>query len=113
MLEVPWRASGSGFYHGLILYASAFVHVKRDNAHGIAAQLRKAEDALRPYEPAYLGIDVRRIRRDAAALRRLVEADAPSSPPSGKPWRDRIDFPRIHLDPDRLLGSEPELDDGD
>lgn len=111
MLESPWRRDGSDFYHGLILYASAFVHVKRDNAHGIAAQLRKAEAALRPYEPAYLGVDVQQILERAAALRRCVEASDASGEDVERPWRDRVTFPRIQLDRKRLLGSEPELCD--
>ena len=55
VLEGPWRETGSDFYHGLILYASAFVHVQRGNPHGIGAQLVKAERFLQEFRPAYLG----------------------------------------------------------
>jgi len=74
VLEGPWREHGSAFYQGLILYASAFVHAKRDNAHGIRAQLRKARQALAPYEPAYLGVDTAAVRRHARQVIRTVEA---------------------------------------
>ena len=41
-LEDAWRANRSDFYQGLILYASAWGHRERRNAHGVRAQLRKA-----------------------------------------------------------------------
>ncbi len=31
VLEGSWRETDSDFYHGLILYTSAFVHVRRGN----------------------------------------------------------------------------------
>ena len=40
-LEEAWRRSGSDFYQGLILHASAWVHWERRNAHGVWAQLNK------------------------------------------------------------------------
>jgi predicted metal-dependent hydrolase len=58
VLEPAWRENRSEFYHGLILLASALVHAKRGNAHGLAAQARKAEERLTPYRPRYLGFDV-------------------------------------------------------
>jgi uncharacterized protein len=106
VLEGPWRDRGSGFYHGLILYASAFVHVQRDNPHGIVSQLRKAERALKPYEPSYLGVDVEKIRRESRRLREAVEEAA--AEPSGSASLGRP-FPRIALAPDRVRGDEPEL----
>ena len=39
-LEEAWRRGGSDFYQGLILYASAWVHWERRNAHGVRAQLK-------------------------------------------------------------------------
>lgn len=75
VLEGPWREGGSRFYHGLILWASAWVHVQRDNTHGIAAQLRKAERALGPFAPHYLGVNVEALLTDARALRARAERE--------------------------------------
>lgn len=108
VLEGPWRESGSRFYHGLILWASAFVHVQRDNTHGIAAQLRKAEDALGPFAPHYLGVDVDRLLADARALRARAE-NAPDPAPGRTPWNMRVRFPELDLDPSLIRGDEPEL----
>lgn len=106
VLEDPWREEGSAFYHGLILFASAFVHVERDNAHGIRAQLGKAERALEPYAPHYLGVDVadllERCRRGRRAVVR-AEADPPAA------WAEEIRPPRLSLDPSLRRGDEPEL----
>lgn len=78
VLEGPWRENGSEFYHGLILYASAMVHVTRHNAHGVHAQLAKTERALEPYRPEHRGVDVEAIFRDAAA--RMERWDRPIPP---------------------------------
>lgn len=106
-LEDAWRESGSDFYHGLILYASAFVHAKRGNRHGILAQLGKAAEEIAPYPPAYLGLDVAAIRAHAARCRRLVTAC--EAPPEGSSWAELVPFPELELDPRRLRGDESEL----
>lgn len=72
VLEGPWRVWRSEFYHGLILYASAFVHAQRRNPRGVQAQLRKAERALSPYRPHYLGLDVESLLAHAARVRELA-----------------------------------------
>jgi L-amino acid N-acyltransferase YncA len=97
VLEGPWREGGSDFYHGLILYASAFVHVQRGNPHGIAAQLGKAGAALAPFAPGYLGVDVSEILDRIGIAGDEVEREAP------------VAFPSIRLDPSRVRGDEPEL----
>ena len=96
-LEDAWRETGSDFYQGLIIYASAFVHAERGNPHGVRAQLEKAEGYLTPYRPAHLGIDVDALFRHAARCRRALREAAP--------------VPRIRLEPDPALvdGTEPEL----
>lgn len=106
-LEESWRETGSEFYHGLILYASAFVHARRGTRHGILAQLEKAERALAGYPDAYLGLDVAAIRVHAARCRRLVEAR--DEPPVEGGWEEAVPFPRLDADPDRIRGDEPEL----
>lgn len=103
-LEDEWRATGSELYHGLILYASAFVHVVRGNAHGIVAQLDKTERALRGYPGTYLGLDLDGLRRHVAECRRAVEQE-----PEATDWEGRIGFPRLELRAGLVRGDEPEL----
>lgn len=107
VLEGPWREGGSAFYHGLILFASAFVHVGRENAHGIRAQLGKAERALAPYDPHHLGVDVAAVLACCRSARVTV-AEAGSRPP--ETWRRVIPPPELDLDPALLRGDEPELE---
>lgn len=122
-LEDAWRESGSGFYHGLILYASAFVHARRENAHGIRAQLEKAERALQPFAPDYLGLDVEAILEHARRCREIVRrgeaaggaeaagsaADAPDGRQTDHRWRESIPFPELRPQRSRIRGDEPEL----
>lgn len=105
VLEDAWRRTRSGFYHGLILYASAFVHVQRSNARGVVAQLRKMEKALRPYEPSYLGVDIEGILTAAVELRKMVEAAEEAS----KGWANEVSFPVIQLETRHIRGTEEEL----
>ncbi|HUG41593.1 MAG TPA: DUF309 domain-containing protein, partial [Longimicrobiales bacterium] len=106
-LEAAWRATGSEFYHALILFASAFVHVRKGNRHGIAAQLGKAEPLFERRRPHYLGIDVDALLAHSAICRHLVaeNRDAPDDA-----WSVLIPIPRIAFDPARVRGDEPELD---
>ncbi len=78
-LEGAWRRNGSPFYKGLILYASAFVHAKRDNAHGVRAQLHKAVEHLSPFAPAYLGFDVDAILAHARQCLASIDEGAKGS----------------------------------
>ena len=105
-LEGAWRETGSEFYHALILYASAFVHVRRANRHGIAAQLAKAEPLLEPRRPHYLGLDIDAMLRHSMVCRHVVveNRDAPD-----EAWRVLIPNPRLVFDPDLVRGDEPEL----
>lgn len=105
-LEGPWRRGRSGFYKGLILLASAWVHVGRGNARGVAAQLRKTARELEPYRPAHLGVDVDALLDHAARLAAAV-ADDPAAGPDA--WARRCPPPPLALDPARLRGDEPEL----
>lgn len=107
VLEGPWRDTRSEFYHGLILLASAYVHVQRGNTHGIVAQLEKAERALRSYRPGYLGVDLEPLFLHSAACRKAV-AEAGDVPASR--WREGIQFPRIQLQAELLRGNEIELE---
>lgn len=106
VLEGPWRQRGSDFFHGLILYASAFVHVLRGNAHGVVAQLDKAEMRLWGYRPFYLGIDVDALLAHVDRCRGLVKGceGAPT-----EDWTGRVPLPQLRLEPDKVRGDEPEL----
>lgn len=101
-LEGAWRSRRSRFYQGLILYASAFVHARRGNAHGVRAQLDKAREALGAFRPAYLGVDVAHLLEHARVCRGLV------APPSAS-WRERLPWPHLELTRRHLRGDEPEL----
>jgi len=99
-LEGAWREGQSDFYQGLILYASAFVHVARGNAHGVRAQLGKAQARLARYRPVYLGLDVELLLEAAgAALAALEEGRRPVAP-------------ALVLERSRVRGTEPELKPG-
>lgn len=101
VLEGPWRERRSAFYQGLILYASAWVHWKRGNAHGVGAQLRKTLERLDGYADVWLGIDVAAVRRHCREVRSLVAADPD--------WADRVAPLELTLDPKGIRGDEPEL----
>ena len=96
-LEPEWKRTRSEFYHGLILYASAWVHHERGNRHGILAQLTKAEPLLEEYSAGYLGIDVAGLLREGRALR------------AGKP----VPEPMMLTDLRLLSGDELELEEVD
>lgn len=106
-LEAAWRETGSEFYHALILYASAFVHVQRDNRHGIGAQLGKAQPLLESRRPHYLGLDVDHMLRHAAECRQIVAENR--EVPAGA-WDVLIPRPRLVFDPARVRGDESELE---
>lgn len=111
VLEGAWRRTGSPFYQGLILYASAFVHARRGTPHGIVAQLDKAEAALAGYAPAYLGVDVAALLRHARDTRRRVEARrSRGGADGGTAWGEVVEWPCLELDAGRVRGDEPELE---
>ena len=97
ILEAAWRETGSDFYQGLILFASAFVHVRRANLHGVRAQLAKAVTRLGGYRPSYLGVDVDAVLDAADAARRAVDVGILPVAPN------------LTLDPTLIRGDEPEL----
>lgn len=99
VLEDAWRKSRSRFYHGLILYASALVHVERRNRPGILAQLDKADPVLHWHRPGYLGLDVDAILADSAKVRELALENRLSE----------FTRPFLEVRKDLIRGSEPEL----
>lgn len=108
VLEGPWRERGSGFYHGLILVASAWVHVQRGNPRGIRAQARKAEAALEPFRPHYLGLDVGRLLIDTRTLREAAERELAGGGRIEAGGAE-LPLPRLPLSAARIRGDEPEL----
>jgi hypothetical protein len=98
VLEGAWRESRSGFYKGLILLASAYVHAGRRNAHGVSAQLAKAARELAPYLPAYMGQDVEAL----VTLARRVSAATGD-------FRAMLPPPDLTPAATRFRGDEPEL----
>jgi hypothetical protein len=109
VLETPWRRNGSGFYKGLILLASAWVHHERGNVRGVRAQLRKALAVLDPYRPVYLGVDVERVVAHASATLEITAEGSEDTGDSG--WIRRIAPSSMPLDPSLIRGDEPELVD--
>jgi uncharacterized protein len=101
-LEGAWRDTGSDFYQALILYASAWVHLERGNAHGVRAQLRKAVARLKGYPDVYLGLDVAELRKHCAVVRGSI-ADHPTS------WADQIEPLVLTPSIARVRGDETEL----
>lgn len=111
VLEDPWREGRSPFYHGLILFASAYVHRGRENLHGVDAQMRKALEALEELPLSYLGIDVGAIRAEARRVRRVVEEERRRRDREGgedRAWIERVVPPRLEVAPERVSGEEPE-----
>lgn len=103
VLEEPWRRWRSRFYHGLILYASAWVHQARGNRSGLLAQLGKADQVLTDFQPGYLGIDVTRLLEDSRRLRVLTLAHRLSD----------VSTPALQIEGSLIRGDEPELTDSD
>lgn len=107
-LEGLWRKTRSPFYQGIIIYASAFVHVQRGNSVGVGKQMAKVLRYLPPYEPGYMGLDVTGI---LARAREAGERTAGREDLRGQ--REALErlvpFPRLRLEPRFLRGDEPEL----
>jgi predicted metal-dependent hydrolase len=101
-LETAWRRTGSDFYQGLILYASAWVHWERGNAHGVRAQLRKALERLGGYPSWYLGMDLSAVRSHCEEVRLEVTRD-----PDG--WPGSVAAGPLTFVPSRVRGDEVEL----
>lgn len=101
-LEDAWRANGSDFYQGLILYASAWVHWERGNAHGVQAQLGKALERLADYPDAYLGVDVAAVREHCGQVRAEVGREV-------ERWQVRVAPAPLQFAGERVRGDEPEL----
>ncbi|MEM6672477.1 MAG: DUF309 domain-containing protein [Planctomycetota bacterium] len=100
-LEGPWRANRSALYKGLILYASAWVHWQRGNAHGVKAQLQKAREHLAVYPDRYLGIDVESVRAHCGEAQARVAR--------GAGWEADVRPRALRVEPSWIRGDEAEL----
>lgn len=108
VLEGPWRRNRSNFYKGMIIYASAFVHVQRGNPAGVQKQMRKVLNYLPPYRPGYMGLAVDDILSYAEWCReRAVGRDDLKGKPEA--LAALIPFPRLVLEARHRRGDEPEL----
>jgi len=101
-LEGAWREKGSDFYQALILYASAWVHWERGNAHGVRAQLRKASERLASYPGRYLGLDIAALREHCISVGREYTLHPHD-------WLDRVAPAPLDFALDRVRGDEVEL----
>lgn len=110
VLETPWRENRSDFYKGLILFASAFVHVQRGNPRGIDAQFRKTERHLEPYRPNYLGLDVDAILAHATRCRTIAAEHLATESEGPGDWETHVPLIRLEPKPEWVRGDEPELD---
>ena len=69
--ETLWRAAPDedrDFYQGLIQLAAGLLHLQRRNRRGARNKLREGLEKLRRYEPAYHGIFVIELTREASRL---------------------------------------------
>lgn len=103
VLERAWAKNRSPFYKGLIIYASAFVHLQRGNPSGVAKQLGKVPRYLSAFRPCYLGLDVAAILAHAARVRRDGEARGVRG----------LSAPPLVLRASLCAGTEAELEQAD
>lgn len=92
-LWYPSPAPYREFLQGIIQIAAAFVHLMRHEYPGTVRLLDAALERLAPYDAAFMGIDVDRLRREAARARDELAALGPAHFES---W-DRTRIPQIHL----------------
>jgi uncharacterized protein len=96
-LEAIWmREPGSirRLYQGILQVGVGFYHLRNGNYRGALNLLRSASGYLADFEPACLGVDVARLRADAAAVRAAVVALGPERVREF----DVRGLPRVHYD---------------
>lgn len=72
------------FLHGLILLAVAFHHWRNANAIGSLRKWSEADRLLQAYPASFLGVEVGRVRAEAASLFREVARDPDAPFPAGR-----------------------------
>lgn len=111
VLEHAWLENGSDFYHGLIIYAAAFVKRDRGNPRGITLNFRKALPYLRSFAPSYLGIDVTRLIQHAEEGLQAIQSyqDIKGDGALNDSLQDLVPCIRLNADPALVRGDEREL----
>lgn len=96
VMEELWLEEGrSRFWQGLLQVAVGLHHYENDNYTGAVKLLRAALEKLDGYADSEAGIDVRRLREDAAAVLAPLEAwladgGAGRKPPAPEPIEIRV-----------------------
>lgn len=97
-LEAIWmREPGPirRLYQGILQVGVGFYHLRNGNYRGALNLLLSARGYLAEFEPACLGVDVARLRADAAAVREAVVTLGPERVGEF----DLSGLPRVHFDP--------------
>lgn len=119
VMEELWLEEGrSRFWQGLLQVAVGLHHYGNDNYTGAVKLLRAALEKLDDYADAEAGIDVKRLREDAAAVLAPLEAwladGAGLEPPEPEPITIRVidrELARlVALEAARPRGDEPRAD---
>ena len=96
-LEAIWmREPGPirRLYQGILQVGVGFYHLRNGNYRGTLNLLGSAQGYLADFDPACLGVDVARLRADAAAVRAAVLALGPAD--FGR--FDLATLPQVHFD---------------
>lgn len=78
VLEAVWKSAPDRereLWRGLAQVAVGLTHVRRGNARGAKALLRRAADRIEPFAPGPYGIDVTGLARDIRALADRIETE--------------------------------------
>jgi uncharacterized protein len=78
VLEAVWKAAPSqerDLWQGLAQLAVGFTHVRRGNAQGAQALLRRAADRIEPYDPAPYEIATAALVRHAREIADRIERE--------------------------------------
>ena len=97
-LEAIWRPEPDPIrylYQGILQIGVGFYHLRRGNWRGAVNKLRGGLALLAPSAPVCLGVDVARLRAEAAAILARVEALGPA----GVTDYDAGELPLVHLLP--------------
>jgi hypothetical protein len=116
VMEELWLEEGrSPFWQGLLQVAVGLHHWQNDNRTGAVKLLRAALDKLRRYGDCEAGIDLNRLRADAAAALEALDGwlagDGGAPPPEFRPLR--IDIVDPHLAALAAAEASRTLGDGD
>jgi hypothetical protein len=78
VLEAVWKAAPDSereLWRGLAQVAVGLTHVRRGNARGAQALLRRAADRIAPFAPGPYEIDIPGVVRDVRALADRIDAN--------------------------------------